>query len=188
MSSKIASKALALLGSGISAEAVASAVGVTPSTISQMLADESFAAQVTELRFAAVSSHNKRDTDYDELEDDLLARLKKNIAFLIKPRDILGAIKVINGATRRGQSATNNIVNQQNIVQITMPKVITQTFVTNVNNQVVSTGEKSLLTMQSGDLLKQVEVSQDTALIEHIDIEETNPETIPEYNEVLAVL
>jgi len=158
MSNLTEDKALSLLGSGVPQEAVASALGVSPSYISQLLSDESFAQQVTELKFEALSKHSQRDRNYDELEDTLLARLKSNAALLIRPLDIMKALQVVNGAKRRGTDSLENIVNQQNIVQLTLPAQIVQNFTTNIHNQVIKTGDQDLRTIQSGDLLKTVEV------------------------------
>lgn len=150
-------RALALLGAGINAEAVAAALGVSPSRISQLLSDERFAAQVAELRFNNLQQHNTRDASYDSLEDELITKLKKSIPLMMRPMDILKAIQVINGAKRRGQSAPDQIVNQQNIVNVVLPTQIVNKFTTNINNQVIKAGNQDLITMPSGNLLKQVE-------------------------------
>lgn len=182
MSTVTEDKALSLLGSGVPQEAVASALGVTPSYISQLLSDEGFAGKVTELKYELLSKHSARDSSYDDLEDTLVARLKKNVALLIKPQDILKAIQVINGAKRRGTDTAENIVNQQNIVQLTLPTQIVQQFTTNINNQVIKTGDQELRTIQSGDLRSSVDLpppalEAPVGLIpEDIDNPDNNPE------------
>lgn len=157
VTSGLEEKALNLLGSGISAENTASALGVTPSRISQLLAIDAFSAQVSELRFEALQSHNVRDTRYDSLEDRLITRLENSLPLMVKPADIVNALTRVNAAKRRGQSAPQQVVNQQNIVNLTIPTVIIDKFTINVNNQVVKAGEQELQTMPSGNLLKQVE-------------------------------
>lgn len=155
-------RALALLGAGVASEAVASALGVTASRISQLLAVPAFAEQVTQLRYENLKKHNDRDDKYDSLEDKLLAKLKTSINLMFKPETILKALHVVNNAKRRGQAAsTEQASNQQNIVQLLLPSVITAKFTTNINNQVVSVGSQELLTMQSGMLLKQVETAEE---------------------------
>ena len=171
MSSLTEDKALSLLGSGVPQEAVASALGVTPSYISQLLSDEGFAHKVTELKFEALSKHSQRDRNYDELEDTLLARLKTNASLLIRPMDIMKALQVVNGAKRRGTDSLENIVNQQNIVQLTLPVQIVQNFTTNIHNQVIKTGNQELRTIQSGDLRKTVDV---------VDVPEEDIRELPE--------
>lgn len=153
---KTEQRAMELLGSGLSPEVVASAVGVTPARISQLLSDENFANQVTELRYKTLSAHNQRDSHYDSIEDTLLDRLEKSIPLMCKPGELLGAIKVINGAKRRGQSTPEHITNQQTVVQINLPQVAVEKFITNSANQVVKAGTQELVTIQSGTLLKEI--------------------------------
>lgn len=150
------SRALSLLGSGSSAEQVASALGVTPSYISQLLANEDFKLKVAELRYANLAKHNQRDDKLDALEDKVLEKLESTIALCFKPMELVKAFQVINGAKRRGQSAPAQIVNTQNLVTINMPTQIINKFTSNIHNQVVQVGSQNLETIQSGSLLKQV--------------------------------
>ena len=153
-------RALALLGSGIPAENVASALGVSASRISQLLADKGFADQVATLRYENLQQHNTRDSSYDTLEDNLIAKLEKQLPLIMRPMETVKALQAINGAKRRGQSAPDSIVNQQTIVALTMPVSIVQQFTTNTDNQVVKAGDQSLLTMQAGHLLSSTEETQ----------------------------
>jgi len=153
-------RALSLLGSGVQAEYVASALGVSPSRISQLLSNKLFAAKVSELRYASMALHNKRDSAYDSLEDRLLQKLDKSMPLMVRPESILKAIQIVNGAKRRGQQAPTESTTNQNIVNIVMPGKIAQLFTTNIDNQVIKAGEQELMTMPSGNLLKQVEEAQ----------------------------
>lgn len=154
-------RALALLGSGVNGEQVAAALGVTPGRIAQLLSEKHFSAKVADLRYATLQSHNVRDGVYDSLEDRLLGKLEKALPLLIKPESILNAMKIVNGAKRRGQSAPQQVTNQQNIVNLVLPIVITEKFSIDLNNQVIKAGDQELLTMPSGNLLKQVEAAQE---------------------------
>jgi len=179
VSTSINERALSLLGMGIQQEKVASALGVTPSYISQLIADEDFARQVTELKFQQLSKHTTRDMNYDTIEDKLQEKLLKSLPLLIRPQDILGAIKIVNGASRRGVDTTDDLVTKANIVQLNMPVQIVQEFTTNINNQVIKAGDQSLITMQSSDLRKKVEDTTAPKTIEHsptapIEEEENN--------------
>ena len=149
-------RALTLLGSGLGAETVASAVGVSVSRISQLLSEPEFASQVSELRFAALNKHNERDSEYDRLEDSLIKSLKGVLPMMMRPMEILKAISVINAAKRRGHSAPVEIHGQQTVVTITMPKQITQKYTTNINNQVIQAGSQELLTIQSGAMKSMI--------------------------------
>jgi hypothetical protein len=165
-SSSVEDRALNLLGSGISADSVASALGVTAGRISQLLAEKTFASKVAQLRYENLQSHNKRDDEYDGLEDTLLVKLKASMPLMVRPDTILKAISVINNAKRRGQSAPQQVTNQQNIVNLILPTVVANKFTTNINNQVTKAGEQELLTMPSGNLLKQVEEAEEARLLE----------------------
>lgn len=159
VSSSVEERALSLLGSGVAAESVASALGVTPSRISQMLAEKSFSQKVAALRYETLQSHNKRDSRYNTLEDRLIKKLESSLPLLVRPESILKAITVVNGAKRRGQSTPTQTNNQNNVVNLILPSIIVDKFTVavNIENQVTKAGGQELLTMPSGNLLKQVE-------------------------------
>lgn len=159
-------KALNLLGSGIGAEQVAAALGVTPGRISQLLSKEAFAESVAALRYENLQQHNVRDGAYDSLEDELIQKLNRALPLMLKPETILRAIAVVNSAKRRGQSAPEQVINQQNIVTIVLPKVVAAKFAVNIDNQVTKAGEQELVTMQSGSLLKRAEAATEQRLEE----------------------
>lgn len=149
-------RALKLLGTGVSAEQVAAALGVTPARISQLLADENFAAQVAELKYTNLLSHSQRDDQADKIEDKLLTKIENLLPLMMRPMEAIKAYQVINGAKRRGSQGLQGAVATQTIVQIAVPVQITQKFITTPQNQVVQAGEQQLLTIQSGSLLKSV--------------------------------
>jgi len=153
-------RALSLLGSGISPEQVAAAIGVTSSRISQLLSDPEFTAKVAELRFASLQKHNQRDSQYDLLEDSLISKLSDLLPLMMRPMEVLKAIQIINAAKRRGQSAPEQIINQQTVVNISLPTKVVHKFVTNINNQVIQAGDQQLLTIQSGTLMKELGAPQ----------------------------
>jgi len=161
VTSSLEEKAISLLGSGIMAEQVASALGVTPARIAQLLSKEHFSKRVAALRYTNLQSHNVRDSAYDELEDSLLEKLGRAMPLLIKPRDIIDALTKVNAAKRRGHSAPNTINSQQTVVSLILPTVITEKFSIDLNNQVTRAGNQELLTMPSGNLLKQVEKAEE---------------------------
>lgn len=153
-------RALELLGSGISPAQVASALGVTESHISQLLSNEEFASKVSQLRYEALSKHNLRDAEYDSTEDALLDKLKNSIPLMTRPMEIVRALTAVNSAKRRGQAAPEQIHGKVEITQVVLPAVLINKFIVNNKNQVVSIGERDLLTIQSGTLLKEVNAAQ----------------------------
>lgn len=155
-------RALQLLGLGIPPEATANALGVSVSRISQLLSEENFAQKVSTLRFNNLQKHSIRDNKYDELEDKLLEKLETSMPFMLKPNQILHAIRTVNMAKRRGQAATEQHVATKNVVNLVLPKTIVEKFTVNVNNQVIRAGKQGLHTMQASDLLRTVERSMGT--------------------------
>lgn len=148
------SKALKLLGAGHGPEIVAQACGVSTSRISQLLSDPVFSAKVLELRYSVLQKHNDRDESYDSLEDTLIKKMKDIIPFMMKPGEVLAAIRIINGAKRRGVSQATNEGTHTTVVNITLPAILKQQFVTNINNQVIKAGSQELITIQSGAMDK----------------------------------
>lgn len=158
--SSIEDRALQLLGNGIAPETVASALGVTPSRISQLTSQEEFAAKLISLRYENLSKHNERDSKYDTLEDQLIAKLEESLPLMFRPEQVLKAVQIINSAKRRGTSAPEQVTAQQTVVNITMPVKIINRFTTNVMNQVVKAGDQTLVTIQSGSLLDTLKAAQ----------------------------
>lgn len=150
-------KILEMLGNGLSPEVTASALGLSPSYISQLLAQEDFATQVTGLRFANLQAATSRDREYDSLEDALLAKMKDLVPMMYKPMEIVRALTVINAAKRRGASAPENTVINQTIVQLTLPTLLTNRFIKNEANQVIATGEQELITIPASQLSNKLE-------------------------------
>jgi hypothetical protein len=159
-------RAIKLLGNGLGPEQVATAIGVTPSRISQLLSDQDFAQAVAELRFQALQRHNEIDGSYDTIEEALIEKLADVLPLMLRPMEILKAIQVINGAKRRGQSAPEQITHQNTVVNLVMPTQIIQKFSINSNNQITNVGTQTLETIQSSSLLanaKAKALSHDTS-------------------------
>lgn len=150
------SRALALLGSGISASVVAASLGVTESRISQLLSEDEFAQKVANLRYENLQKHNQRDATYDSLEDKLLQKMEDALPLMHRPMEILKSISVINAAKRRGTSTPDAILEKQQVIQLQIPIQIINKFTVNPEGQVTKiiseNSEQSLLTIQSGSL------------------------------------
>lgn len=176
--SAVEERALTLLGQGIDPRLVASAVGVTVSRISQLVSDPIFASRVSELRYRHLAKHNERDNRYDALEEQLIERMEGLLPMMYKPMEILKAISVINGATRRGASTPESILEQKETVSLTMPTVVLQqfntNFVVNVNNQVVKAGDQELVTVQSVRMQDLLKTRNGSALLERNTAGERN--------------
>lgn len=146
-------RAITLLGNGLGPEQVATAVGVSASRISQLLADTTFATAVAELRFQNLQKHNEIDASYDEIEAALIEKLADVMPLMMRPMEILKAIQIVNGAKRRGQSAPEQITHQNTVVNLVIPTQIIQKFQMNSNNLITNVGSQTLETIQSSTLL-----------------------------------
>lgn len=149
-------RACVLLGSGLPPETVAATLGVTVSRISQLLAKEDFALEVTKLRFEVLQKHNTRDLSYDQLEDKLIQKLEDLLPLMVRPLEVIRAIQVVNSAKRRGTSTLDSPtvgVGAGTQITLTIPTKIVNKFTLNIHNQVVQAGEQSLVTIQPKALL-----------------------------------
>lgn len=155
-------RALALLGQGVPPTAVANALGVDISRISQLLSDDSFAMKVVEKKFESLSKNNERDAAIDYMEDKLLDKLKDTLPFMTRPMEILKSFQILNAAKRRGQSNQGELATKQTIVQLNIPQIVLESFTANIHNQIVQIGQQSLVTIPSNSLLKQIEESNAT--------------------------
>lgn len=162
------SRAIELLGQGLSAEVVAAAVGVTPGRISQLLSEQSFSDTVSELRYKNLSEQTSKDKKYDALESSLLNKMEESLPMMFKPMEILKAIQVINAAKRRGSIAPESLQQKSETVNLIMPTQILQHFTTNINNQVIKAGDQDLVTVQSGNMNKMLEDSKSRKEQNHV--------------------
>lgn len=145
-------KIKALLGQGHSAELVSTILGCDPSYISQLLEDELFRNEVSELRVIALQAATTRDRKWDDLEDKLLDKLHASTDFVIKPREIAMLLSMANAAKRRGATAQESITINNKVVTLVIPEKLNLNFALSQNNQVVAVGEKSMLTIPSSKI------------------------------------
>lgn len=158
----IEDRALLLLGSGVSSVQTAHALGVSESRISQLLSTEQFTKELVELRFQNLQKHSARDATADSIEDSLLEKLKELVPMMYNPMQVIRAYAVINAAKRRGAVAPETSTQHQTIVNINMPTVIKNRYITtNINGQVVKAGDQDLNTIQPATLLAQVQVKHE---------------------------
>ena len=166
-----ARKALDLLGSGVQPVQVAAAIGVSEGYISQLLSDEQFQLAVAQKRYDSLLAASARDASYDAIEDELLQKLKTSLAFMTKTGEILAAIKVINGAKRRGASSAVGAQANSQVVQLVLPAGVRARFAQDAQGQVVEvqtgSGSHSLLTATSSGV-KQLLAAQKSQLVSQL--------------------
>jgi transcriptional regulator with XRE-family HTH domain len=147
-------KALELLSAGFTQDEVASALGLTPGRISQIVANPEFSLKLAEKKFAALAKHNAADEDYDNIETTLREQLKRVLPLAMKPMEITRMLQAINGMKRRGTTAPQNTGLSRPVVALRINAAVVHRFAVNAANQVVeaTAGEhtQSLVTIQSG--------------------------------------
>lgn len=145
-----------LLGSGLSNDVVASAVGCDPSYVSQLMSNENFRDAVVALRTASLAAASKQDSRINSIEEKLTEKLDHMVDTMYKPSDVLRAFQVLNAAKRRGVPATEAVSNRQAVVNLTLPVQLVQNFITNSNGEVVEVEGQTLVTMPSSQLLRNL--------------------------------
>ncbi len=148
----IAEKLISYLAAGCSNTEAASALGIEISRVTQFMSDPAFVEALSQKKVGASMKYIERDTSWDSAEDKLLDKLHSSIPLMHKPQDILRALQIVNGAKRRASTAPDMAVKTNNVVQLILPSTISNKFIRNAQNQVVQTGEQSLLTIQTGSL------------------------------------
>lgn len=145
---------ISLLGQGLSAEVVATAVGCDPSYISQLISDEETFKQIAELRVQHLQAATDRDNKWNQVEDKLLDKLIDSVGYVIKPREILASLAVVNKAKRRGATAQESVTINNTVVNLSLPQKVLQqlNFITNTSNQVIGINDKSLLTIPTQNI------------------------------------
>lgn len=134
---------------------IADTLGITPALISQYLKEDNFSAALAEQKLALIKNNSDRDSKLDSLEDTLVEQLKSASAMAYKPLEIARLFQVINAAKRRGIIVNSQqSVDESKIIKLVVPTQIINKFKVNVVNQVVTTGETSLVTIQSGAMRK----------------------------------
>jgi predicted transcriptional regulator len=157
-------RAAEFLGQGYSQEMVASIIGVSPERISQLMSESEFREAVRSKRIQNLQAQTQMDKKYDTLEEKLLAKLEKAMPLFTRPRDILDAIKTVNGAKRRG-AAPEPTAESAKVVSISVPVQVVGQFISvekTSNNQIIQAGEQALLTVSPNHLAAHVASNQIT--------------------------
>lgn len=147
-----------LLGTGLSNEVVATALGCTPSYITQLMADPDFSAVVIAQRTLSLTANSARDKTIDAIEDTLLTKITECLdnGLIYRPADVLRTFAVVNKATRRGIPASESLTINQTVVNLNLPEKVVQTFTQNAQGEVVEVEGRTLVTMPAHVLLSNL--------------------------------
>lgn len=165
-----------LLGNGLSPTITAETVGCDISYISQLLANETFATEVAALRAKDLLRFKETDERYDKIEELLLKKLEDLLPLFLKPRDILAAIQVVNGAKRKVAGTLGADLASGQVVRLDLPPIIVNHYKINMVGGVVEVGGRSLTPLPSSVLMKHIEDKSKKITVEHEPSNETNSE------------
>jgi len=145
---------LKLLADGFLPVTVASTLGITESAISQHLAQEDFKRELAQRKQVTLGKYKELDDGYDRVEATLLKKLEQASMLFLRPGEIVSALEKINKMKRRIGASDSAAASQQvsQIVNITMPTVITRTLQITKEGRVVGVDGESILTIQSAAL------------------------------------
>lgn len=118
----IRERAISLLGGGISQKQVADTLGVTESWISQLMAEDSTAQQVTQLRGIELESRLEQDKQAETAEAAALKAVMSRIALVRSPLEAARIYQILNKRTQKvglSTAAMDDASAQQ--VTITLP-------------------------------------------------------------------
>ena len=148
-----------LLSLDLPQAAVAAALGCSDSLVSQYMADNSFVADIAALRLVRLESATVRDEKLDALENTVIDSLKKSINYMIRPAELLGALKVLSAVPRK---STPSIASEQSslkqVVNIVLPNAMAIAFIRSPQGEIVEANGRSLATLSAASL-KQLVVS-----------------------------
>lgn len=133
-----------LLSSGIPASAVASALGVSPSLVSQVLDEEGIAQEVATQRAAKFHQFAEHDKRLHAVEAKALQKLERVLDFSTKPGEVAKIFSILNSARR---VTTDQGIPQQNpttTVVISLPESARVDFTLTTEKQVIEIEGRSM--------------------------------------------
>jgi predicted transcriptional regulator len=158
------------LGKGMKPIQVAQVLGCSPSLIAQYMSEQDFAEQVRQLQLQSSYSQALRDERLNKLEDmaiDAVEASMQNYKGLTKPEVALTILKTLNGLQRRAPVLSAGVVDADKsagTVSISLPEFMQNAVVNiqvNTSNEVVEVNGRKMLTMNSANVMKELEVFQE---------------------------
>jgi len=170
----------ALLIRGLSQSAVAEAVGCDSSYVSQLMADDLFAAEVVAGRAKRVAGSVELDNKIDKYEELVLDRVGSLIPFISKVSDAARVFGILNAAKRKaaGVDPAAGSVATGVTVTLDLPAAARVQFQLSGEKQVIEIDGRPLATMQAKSLSSQLEARRASRLLAQ-DVPETLPVSLP---------
>lgn len=146
-----------MLGKGIPASQVASAVGCDDSYISQLLGDEHIYKQVIEAKAEHFSNYVALDATLDRAEEEALNRLASLTAFITKPAEAARVYSILNSAKRRTVDSASASAVVATTVSLELPEASRVRFTLTHDRQVIEIEGRSMATMPAKSLASRLE-------------------------------
>jgi hypothetical protein len=160
-------KIIEMLGKGIPATQVASAVGCDDSYISQLMAEEGVEARVIELKAAHFSQYVEQDQKLDDAEAQALEKVAQLVPFITRPAEAVRVYGVLNAAKRRTVDTANAAGVVAQTVHLELPEAARVRFTITSDKQVIEIEGRSMTTMPAKSLAAQLEQRNAARLLSH---------------------
>lgn len=161
-----AARLVSLLRANVSQTQAASILGITDSAVSQLMQTPEVASKLADLKLAQLGVSTEIDAKYDKMENKLLDQLDRVIPMLTRPAEIARVLSTVNQAKRRGITPDSANQGPATIIQLQLPERLSHKFTVNSSNQVVSTGARDLITIQSSNVPKLLHDAISTKALE----------------------
>lgn len=153
-------KLLSYIASGVTQSQAATALGITPSAVTQLLQTPEAIVKLEKLKEEQIERSTELDKKYDSIEAKLLDQLEKTIPMLMRPGEISAVLSKINQAKRRGAGAAKP-AGQMQVIQLNLPTAIQNRFTLDARNTVVTAGKQDLVTLPSTAVPKLLEAQNE---------------------------
>jgi hypothetical protein len=144
-------RVISLLGQGFSQTMVATACGVTPSWVSQLVDEPEVREEIARLRAGSLQEKVAADENLDKLEKKALQMLESKLVYTRNPVDAARIFALLNKATRKTANSNpehDAVAIQQ--VNIVLPKAAAAIHIQlNQQNQVIEVEGRSMATLPS---------------------------------------
>lgn len=155
-----------MLGQGLSATQVASAVGCDDSYISQLISDEDVSRQIQELRAENFSKYVEQDKFLDDAEARALEKVSSLVGFISKPAEAVRVFGILNAAKRRTVDQVNQQQAVAQTVSLDLPAAARVRFTLTHDKQVIEIEGRSMTTMPAKNLAARLEQRNASRLLD----------------------
>ena len=150
-------KIIEMLGKGIPAAQVASAVGCDDSYISQLLSEQGVEDTVKHLRADHFSAYIELDKKVDDAEEEALQKVASLIPYITRPLEAVRVYDVLNAAKRRAMATIGSGQAVAQTVILDLPEASRVRFTITHDKQVIEVEGRSMTTMPAKSLAIQLE-------------------------------